>query len=398
VPFELLNDCKGAKHDEVQLETTGGGQVVAGWNDGIPQVVQYDPPPQRDHEEFPVVPKEITENPGGLLTALHHAMEIADPDAVRYSLNHVQIDGAKGRIVATDGRNILVQDGFEVPWDDQLLIPRRTAFGCKELASNESVVIGKSEDCVTIQVGPWTFHLRIEKEGRFPEVNDLIRRPADAVAKLQVSDSDAMFLLKSLKRLPSADEYNLPVTVDLNGAAVIRAQADESQSPTELLLSASTVSGDAIRINTNRHYLGRALKMGFREVSLYGPEVPAICHEGTRNYIWALLGKDGIIKSSDNAIRISSQEEGTQQQTTKPRKTRNHTSMSQAKPQPNGSKTEESVGVDAIIEHAEALKTSLRDSLTKTSELIVSLKRHKKANKSVQTALASLRQLQTLDA
>ncbi len=78
--------------------------------------------------------------------------------------------------------------------------------------------------------------------------------------------------------------------------------------------------------------------------------------------------------------------------------------MSQTKRQPNGkpvsnaSKTEETVGVDAIIEHAETLKTSLRDSLTKTSELIVSLKRHKKANKSVQSALASLRQLQTLDA
>ena len=78
--------------------------------------------------------------------------------------------------------------------------------------------------------------------------------------------------------------------------------------------------------------------------------------------------------------------------------------MAQTKPQANGQpksdspKTDESIGVDAVIENAEALKVSLRDSLAKTSELIVSLKRHKKANKSVQTALASLRQLQTLDA
>ena len=72
-PFELLNDCKGAKHDEVQLETTGGGQVVAGWNDGIPQVVQYDPPPQRDDDEFPSVPEALTENPAGLLSALLRA-------------------------------------------------------------------------------------------------------------------------------------------------------------------------------------------------------------------------------------------------------------------------------------------------------------------------------------
>jgi len=37
-------------------------------------------------------------------------------------------------------------------------------------------------------------------------------------------------------------------------------------------------------------------------------------------------------------------------------------------------------------------------SLTKNNELIASLKRHKRANKSVQTALPSLRQLQSLKA
>jgi hypothetical protein len=166
-PFELLNDCKGAKHDEVQLETTGGGQVIAGWTDGIPQVMQYDPPLQRDHKEFPVVPKEMAENPGSLMTALHHAMETADAEATRYATNYVQLDGNQGRIVATDGRHVLVQSGFTFPWNDQVLIPRRTAFGCKELSSNEPVLIGKSEDWATIQVGPWTFHLRIEKEGRY---------------------------------------------------------------------------------------------------------------------------------------------------------------------------------------------------------------------------------------
>ena len=194
------------------------------------------------------------------------------------------------------------------------------------------------------------------------------------------------------------------MTIDLNGAVVIRAQSVENQSPTELLLSGSTMSGEAMRFNSNRHYLGRALKMGFREVSLYGPEAPAICHEGTRHYIWALLGKEGTLKPSDNAIRISSQEEANQQGNTTPLKTRNPTSMSQSttpqngKAKSNGSPADESIGVDAVIENAEALKVSLRDSLAKTSALIASLRRHKRANKSVQTALASLRQLQTLDA
>lgn len=144
-PFELLNDCKGAKHDEVRLETTGDGQVLASWNDGIPQVVQYDPPPQRD-DEFPVVPATMAENPGSLLTALHHAMETADADATRYAINHIQLDGSLGRICATDGRHILVQTGFEFPWDDQALIPRRLVFGCKDIASGKPAFIGRTDD------------------------------------------------------------------------------------------------------------------------------------------------------------------------------------------------------------------------------------------------------------
>jgi len=219
-----------------------------------------------------------------------------------------------------------------------------------------------------------------------------------------VGEADAKFLLNALKRLPSPDEYNLPITVDLNGAAVIRAQPDSDQAPTEVLLSASTVSGEPIRINSNRQYLGRALKLGFREVSLYGPEVPAVCHDGSRDYLWALLGKDGIIVPSKDATRIASQGDDAQETTTKPRKKRKHKPMAQSNTPQNGngktggSRVEESVGVDALIESAEALKVSLRESATKTNELISMLKRNKKANKSVQTALASLRQLESLEA
>ena len=59
----------------------------------------------------------------------------------------------------------------------------------------------------------------------------------------------------------------------------------------------------------------------------------------------------------------------------------------------NGSASEGAVGVDNVIEIAEELKTSLRDSLAKTNELIAGLRRHKKTTKTVQSALASLRQL-----
>jgi len=50
------------------------------------------------------------------------------------------------------------------------------------------------------------------------------------------------------------------------------------------------------------------------------------------------------------------------------------------------------------IEQAEAVKTSLRETLTNTSELITFLKKHRKQTKLVRSTLASLRQLQSIDA
>jgi hypothetical protein len=49
------------------------------------------------------------------------------------------------------------------------------------------------------------------------------------------------------------------------------------------------------------------MKLGFREVWLYGAEKPAVCREASRLFVWALLGKDGVFKPDQNAIRIESQ-------------------------------------------------------------------------------------------
>ncbi len=52
--------------------------------------------------------------------------------------------------------------------------------------------------------------------------------------------------------------------------------------------------------------------------------------------------------------------------------------------------------VTALIEQAEAVKASARETLTKTTELIVALKQHKKQNRIVQSTLSSLRQLRAI--
>ena len=68
------------------------------------------------------------------------------------------------------------------------------------------------------------------------------------------------------------------------------------------------------------------------------------------------------------------------------------------KPCNNGTGNDNNAGVEALIEQAESVKTSLRETLNHTSELISSLKKHRKQTKLVRSTLASLRQLQSIDA
>jgi hypothetical protein len=61
------------------------------------------------------------------------------------------------------------------------------------------------------------------------------------------------------------------------------------------------------------------------------------------------------------------------------------------------SKGHAAAGGDSLLEQAYALRSVLRDTLTKTNELVLSIKRHKRQSRLVKSTLASLRQLQSID-
>ena len=237
IPFDVLKQCEGGKADEVTLEQSDN-TVTVQWNDGgIPQVVQVEA--ESTDDDFPVVPSEMAANDARLVAALRDAAATTNNHATRYALSCLQLQGGRGKIAATDGLQLLIQDGFCFPWDDAVLIPARKVFASRELPTGQPVEVGKSDDWVSVRIGPWTLHFKIEKEARFPHVEDHVPDADSAVTTLQLSDADALFLAKSVKRLPSGDDCNLPVTVDLNGEVAIRAEDDEQSSPTELILSNS---------------------------------------------------------------------------------------------------------------------------------------------------------------
>ncbi|MDA1055772.1 MAG: hypothetical protein O3C40_35715 [Planctomycetota bacterium] len=384
IPLSALADCEG-RGDEVVTFRREGDSVIVEWRDGgIPQTARH------DVLENPAMPSDVESAvvcDQSLMRALADAVDTADREPTRYALNCIQLR-ANGQILATDGRQAYVHGGFDFPWTEDLLVPASRVLTRKGLAEAAEVAIGASDDWVQLQAGDWEVWFKINHDDRFPCVDEHVPSPDVATTTLQFDDEDAQFLIKAMSRLPGVREMNAPITLDLNGQVSVRAQADEQI--TEVVLCRSSRQGDEIRCNTNRTFLARAARLGFRDVHFHGPETPAVCRESNRTYFWALLGKEGAIKASDNMQRIESAERAG------PRTSRPSTIERANMKETTMTPTSESQSADPItpLEAAETLRDSLKESLTRTRELIASLRRRKKQSRLVESTLASLRQLQ----
>ncbi len=412
LPFEFLADCEGRKDEPVQLSASDNGRVMAQWRDGsVPQIVQYDPATPVDTAQFPRMPEKVATNPIAILKALHDATESTDPAPVRFATDRIQLRGKTGVIVATDGQQLLLQSGFQFPWEDDLLVPASKAFGCAEWIGCESATVGRSEKWFSLVVGPWTVHLALGVDLRFPEVDRNVPKSADAVAHCQLSADDVQFLVKALPRLPGDDEYDFPATLDLNGRVVIRGKGADHPRPTDVILANSSWSGEPIRINTNRKYLARALQLGFDRLYVYDPQRPILCQDDHRQYVWAPLHPDSAIAQAKDAIQIVSptSEKRVSIPTPKNHKTKRipQTMSEPTTPQngdakangqaPRASRRKASrQDLAALIQQAESLRTTLKEALSKTTGLIKSLKQHRRQSRIVASTLESLRQLKTM--
>ena len=157
IPFELLSDLEGRREAPVEVHQRDG-QVTATWRDGsVPQLVQH-PTPVVVAKDWPPSPERLFENPPRLTRALADASATTDPDSLRYALGCVQLHGDHGSVIATDGRQLLAEDGFNFPWDGELLLPAKKVFGNKRLGVDDDPVrIGRSGSWLMFEIGPWTF-------------------------------------------------------------------------------------------------------------------------------------------------------------------------------------------------------------------------------------------------
>jgi CRISPR/Cas system-associated exonuclease Cas4 (RecB family) len=136
-----------------------------------------------------------------LLTALQHAYETTDAQSTRYALGCIQLRGASGSLATTDGRQMLMQNGFTFGFEDEVLIRPTSVFGASPLSTTSPVFVGRGEKHFAVRTGPWTFYVPIDTEGRFPRVDDVIPRVANTQATVELHPADAAFLVENLPRL-----------------------------------------------------------------------------------------------------------------------------------------------------------------------------------------------------
>jgi hypothetical protein len=409
LPLQALDDFEGRQDAPVTLETTASGSVQARWDDGgVPQVKDYPAPERPNQRPFPQTPQQLHELEPGLLTALHEAAQTTG-ESPRYAVHRVQLRGSSQDIVATDGRQLLIQGGFSFPWKEDLLVPALETFLSREIPQDAPVSAGKTETHVCFRIGPWTFFLASDTQGRFPEADKVLPSLTGPITTWKLAEQDALFLAKALPRLPGRELEDAPTTVDLNGQVAVRAQGEGQSRITEVVLSQSEVGGAPVRFRVNRQYLARTLRLGFRELCITKADVPVLCRDAQRKFVWQPLGPDGALQASTDALRIASPDNGPASSAPSPQRSQamprspSHGSI----PEPsavadNGParerQTTEPSNPGGVIAEAQAFQESLRETYSRASRLVAALKRQRKQSRLVASTLASLRELQPIEA
>jgi hypothetical protein len=396
----VLAEFEGRRDDPVELEQVAFGKGRARWTDGsVPRVIDLETVVPDSVPSFPPLPRQLTPMPLEFLQALDQAARTTARESVRYALSRLQLRGKAGEIVATDGRQLLVQGGFTLPWPDTILVPRVPAFGAREVAGAGAVAAGRTKGHVAVRVGPWTFLLAIDAQSRFPNVEDVIPRASAGASRLRLDPQDAAFLAANLPRLPGGDDDSSPVTLDLHKDVCLRGR-NEKQGTSELALTRSTATGPPVRVCTDRRYLVRAVQLGFTELEVPGVDKPLVCRKDARVYVWMPLDQNGAIPPGPDAQRISSADG--QPGMPPPEPERKEPPMPAPQPnghapddgRPGGATEPERWGIAEVIAETESLRGLLHDAAARTARLLAALKHQRRRSRAVQQAMQSLKQLQ----
>ncbi len=388
VPMAVFEAAGGGGSDPVEVRSLTGSKGEARWTDrGVPRTLAFDTLDPGGRHEPPPRPAEWVPVPHGFLTALDECGRTAARESGRFALDRVQVRGKVGQVIGTDGRTAVIAGGFALPFADDLLVPAVPAFGCRELTGETNIRVGRADGQLVVRAGPWTIWIRADPGGRYPDVAAVVPRSADPPVVV-LAEADARAVLDALPALPGADQAGGPVTLDLNGTAVVRAGA--AGDVAEVRLAASTVAGPPCRVAIDRAVVGRALRLGCRTVRLSGAGKPVVFTSADWTVVAVPLDPAVIVAPDPATPAALVVPPAPIPDPTVPRRTE-----LMKPPETNGHPRPDPPPADPVdpLAEAESLRAGLVEAAHRAGRLVAALKHRQKERKALTQAWSSLQSL-----
>ncbi|MFH5804355.1 hypothetical protein [Alienimonas sp. DA493] len=409
LPFDLLAQAGAAKNGDVQLsEADRGNAVVANWEErGVPRSTRVAlEKKDRDRAanfEPPAVP-EWTDPGDGFGDALRAACEVTDADSGRYALGCVRLDPSAGRIEATDSHHLLIARGFRFGFDQPVLLPAPHALSAAPLRKQDVRVAflpgGRQAGVLALRCGDWTVWSPEARDARFADL-DRVVPGGEGKAAVGLTEADAAFLADRLDRLPGAGAERRPVTLEIRDGVFLVRAAEEDGAPVELATASSQVRGAAVCV-ADRRFVARALTAGCTQWALNGPEEPVRCdgpdadegHPGV-TVVFATLAGDPV--PAEGAVRLTADGPSSPVAAASTSSPAPVPAKRPAAPMPaNRLNGHAAADPEALLDRATALQATLADAAAEAKGLAADLRKLKRRDRLVSSALGSLKRLGSL--
>ncbi len=394
LPWTTVKEFASKKNDKIDLDVSGN-TVALSWNvNGVPQHRSL-PSLGLTDKRLPPVPNDQITHSIKTFDMMVAAGKCVDAENTRYSLGSICLRGSKAKIVSTDGRQALIQDGFSFPWEKDVLCPVSKIFGSKELREpGDTVKIGFEDHWVFFNVGDVNIWLK-EIEGKFPML-DQFTKNIDHFTWLNIDPSDALFVSDRLDNLPGKTDRELPVYIDLNGHVAVRGHDQTQQTATELRLTKSRYDGSNVMMPVNRRFLKNALDLGINRIG-FDPKdrTPLIGYADRRTFIIMPLEGDEPKVEGDKITVLASNTKAVLPE-------KSPKAIRIAKPTPatkvcrNVKPRSKATTKIVLLDDAVKLRQNLRETLTGVNDLIRSIKAQRRQDKLLRSTVASLRKLQNV--
>src|SRR4051794_12296164 len=155
LPADVLARFDGRDDKPVALTQVAFGKGRAHWAEGgVPQAIDFETVAPESLPAFPDLPGKFSQLPPAFLAALGEAVQTAARDEARFAVSRILLRGKTGEVVATDGRQLLVQGGIPLPWEEDVLVPALPVFASRDLPSEGPVAVGRTETHVAVAARP----------------------------------------------------------------------------------------------------------------------------------------------------------------------------------------------------------------------------------------------------